>query len=115
MGWKSLLFSVPQSELVNLPVLRDFYGNDLLTAMHLDSIASAAAAFGLLPSLLLGLMAGAFGTPASRKDFDRRMMFWIFGFTSNPLSFWNPLLLFALKRSPRSPRAATAASARAGS
>ena len=28
------------------------------------------------------------------------MMFWIFGFTSNPLSFWNPLLLFALKRSP---------------
>ena len=100
MGWKSLLFTVPQSELVNLAILRDFYGNDLLTAMPFDSIVSAATAFGLLPSLLLGLMAGLFGAPVSRKDFDRRMMFWIFGFTSNPLSFWNPLLLFALKRSP---------------
>lgn len=100
MGWKSLLFTVPQSELVNLIVLRDFYGNDLLTAMPFDSIISAATAFGVLPTLLLGMMAGLFGTPASRKDFDRRMMFWIFGFTSNPLSFWNPLFLFALKRSP---------------
>ncbi len=100
MGWKSLLFTVPQSELVNLAILRDFYGNDLLTAMPFDSIVSAATAFGLLPSLLLAALAGLFSTPDNRKDFDRRMAFWIFGFSSNPLTIWTPIFLFALKRSP---------------
>jgi len=100
MGWKSLVLTVSQSEMVNAPILRQFFRNDYWQAMPFDSVVSNAVAIGVLPSLLLAALAGLFSTPDNRKDFDRRMAFWIFGFSSNPLTIWTPIFLFALKRSP---------------
>ena len=99
MGWYSLIFSASQDELVQLATLRSFFGDDFETAMPFDNIVSATTAMGIIPTVLFGLAAGRFKAPRDRKTFDRLMIFWIFGFASNPLSIWTPIFMFALKRS----------------
>jgi hypothetical protein len=99
MGWKVLYATANQSVLIHAHELVAFFGDDYTVNMPFDSVVSAATALGILPTLVLGLMTGAFKCPENRRDFDRKMLFWLFGFASNPISIWTPYLIFLIKAS----------------
>lgn len=97
MGWKSAFLPVPQSELVNLVQLRSFFEGNFETEMPFDGIVPMTFAMGIVPSILFYYIIGLLRCPENKKDFDRRMIFWIFGFSANPITIWSPLFMFAFK------------------
>lgn len=94
-----MILSVNESEILHAAAITSFFGDEFQTTLPYDNVVSAAVAMGPALAALLLIAAGGLRVPTTEKDFDRRMIFWLFGFGSNSLSIWTPIFLLAIKRS----------------
>lgn len=97
-----LVRPVDREELSTFTAINAWYSQfnaGFVGTLPFDSLLSASVAAGPLVVFIFFLACGVFKCPDNQKDFDRKMLFWAFGFASNPISIWGPLMLFAIKNS----------------
>jgi hypothetical protein len=97
-----LFLPVNRADLSNSHAIGAWYGGFNVKfegTVPLDNFMAAAVGAGPLSVFLFLIFCGGFKCPTNRKDFDRKMLFWLIGLASNPLSMWMPFMLFIVKTS----------------
>lgn len=85
------------SSLVHLSGIVSFFGDDFQITIPVDNLISATHAFGLIPVVFLMIASGAFNIHEDEKDFDRVLIFWVYGFAANPLTIWTPFFMLLMR------------------